>query len=334
MTKMKPLAFQAIEAAKEQFSNIVKNNHSGLDAEMELQYVQFIVESFGESIYEQMDANSVYWAILNQAEIGLSVEEGLRHATYVFRHDYESNYYVLEFMPTYHGLIHLAFESGEMLQVTADQVFAGDTFRYNGSRQIPEHHSNGNFADGDVLCSYAIAETKSGLVYCETLTKEELMEIEFNASIQFSSNTNVWNTAFVGQMRKKSAIRRLLRLLFNQLGFENPEYRQRLKTLMSVEDNMYANVKSSIGHEIERAKRDKALNGQSASEALPLAIKTQPAVNPEKTKKPYVVVATGKSAADLIGKSDDDKPELAFTPVNQSTDADLEVTSRGFMDGW
>ena len=85
-------------------------------------------------------------------------------------------------------------------------------------------------------------------------------------------------------MRKKSAIRRLLRLLFNQLGFDKPEYRQRLKTLMSVEDNMYTNVKSSIGHEIERAKREKALKGETVSESLPVAVKTQPAVNPEKTR--------------------------------------------------
>lgn len=334
MSNTKPLAFQAIDATKDNFLSIVEKNKCGLDVEMELQYIQFIIESFGESIYEQMDANSVYWAILNQAEIGLSVEEGLRHATYLFRHDYESNYYVLEFMPTYHGLIHLAFESGEMRQVTADQVFTGDSFRYNGSRQLPEHHSNGNFADGDVLCSYAIAETKSGLVYCEALTKEELIEIEFNASIQFSSNANVWNTAFVGQMRKKSAIRRLLRLLFNQLGFDKPEYRQRLKTLMSVEDNMYTNVKSSIGHEIERAKREKALKGETVSESLPVAVKTQPAVNPEKNQKPYVVVATGKSAAELIGGSDNDKEELAFQPVNQDKEENLQVTSCGFMDGW
>lgn len=334
MSIQKPLVFQAIDAAKDEFESVVSQNKSGLDCELELQYVQFIIESFGEAIYSQLDANSVYWAVLNQAQIGLSVEEGLRHATYLFRHDYTTNYYVLEFMPTYHGLIHLAFESGEMKQVSADQVFSGDTFRYNGSRQFPDHNSNGAFADGDVMCSYAIAETKDGLIYCEALTQEELLEIEFSAASQFGLNTNVWNTAFVGQMRKKSAIRRLLRLMFNQLGFDKPEYRQRLLTLMSVEDNMYANIKSSVGHEIERAKKEKALTGDKATQALPAIVKSQPAKNLHSQKQSHVVVSTGQSALELIGKKESAEQHLAFKPQNDASVEPLQVTVQGFMDGW
>ena len=248
----KPHVFQAIDAAKVEFEKIVQRNSSGLNTELELQYVTYTIESFGEAIYMNMDAHSVYWGLLNQATIGLSVEEGLNHATYLHRFDFSSNYFVLEFMPTYHGLIHLAFESNEMKQITADQVFDGDSFKYNGSRALPEHSSSGVTSNEELLCAYAVAETKSGNVYCEALSRSELDEIELAATLSFNNNDSVWNTAFVGQMRKKSAIRRMLRLLYNQLGFDKPCYRERLKTLMSVEDNirtyaLSASLKFDIG---------------------------------------------------------------------------------------
>lgn len=339
----KPLVFQAIDAARPEFEKIVAANQSGLDSDMEFQYINYIVETFGEAVYNNMDANSVFWGILNQATIGLSVEEGLSHATFLHRFDFTTNYFVLEYMPTYHGLIHLAFESGEMAQITADQVFNGDHFRYNGSRGFPEHHSNGNFASGDLLCAYAVGETKNGQIYCEALSKEELDEIEMMAAMNFGQNDSVWNSAFVGQMRKKSAIRRMMRLMFNQLGFDKPHYRTRIKAFMSVEDNMWQSIKSSMGNEIARAKREKELLN-SGKDAVPVNSFGQTVKNETKHYTPCVVTKTGVSASDLIasvstknevvtefkpnGAEQVEDNDTGYTPV------DAEVSTSGFLHGW
>ncbi len=336
------LVLQAVEAARPHFSTIVAENQSGLDTDLELEYVAYILESFGESITSNMDANSVYWSILNQATIGLSVEEGLNHGTFLYRHDYVSNFFVLEFMPTYHGLIHLAFESGEMAQVTADQVFSNDQFVYHGSRSLPEHSSQGAYASGDLLCAYAVGETLGGHVYCEALSREELDEIELMAAMSFSSNQSVWNTAFVGQMRKKSAIRRMMRLLFNQLGFDKPHYRSRIKTLMSVEDNMWTNMKSTMDHEIARGKKEKQLLSSNQNN-VPVNTFGQPIKNTNTVCTSKVVTHTGESAADLIKRAGStDGPKMEFIPPVQdateqpSTDNPSPTTlgSDGFMGGW
>ena len=336
------LVLQAVEAARPQFATIVAENQSGLDTDLELEYVAYILDSFGESITSNMDANSVYWSILNQATIGLSVEEGLNHGTFLYRHDYVSNFFVLEFMPTYHGLIHLAFESGEMAQVSADQVFSHDQFIYHGSRSLPEHTSQGAYASGDLLCAYAVGETLAGHVYCEALSREELDEIELMAAMSFSSNQSVWNTAFVGQMRKKSAIRRMMRLLFNQLGFDKPYYRSRIKTLMSVEDNMWTNMKSSMDHEIARAKKEKELLGTS-KDSVPVNTFGQPIKNTNTVCTSKVVSHTGMSAADLIKRAGStDGPTLDFVPTAQDETEQPQTEnpststlgSDGFMGGW
>lgn len=290
--------FEAIEHAREEFAKHVKANQSHLDVEAELNWAKITIYNFGEGIWLNMDPQSVYWGLINQAKIGLSIEPGLNHATFLQRFDFHINMYVLEFMPIYHGLIHLAFESGEMEFVSGDLILHGDHFKYNGSHMLPDHNDNG-LADFDreVLASYAIAKTRTGTIYCQAMSKKELEEIELNARIAFTMNnstqsSSVWDTAFKGQMYKKSVIRRMLRLLFNQLGFKQPQYRERVKLLMSVEDNMWQNIHSSLGTEMAQRQKEKQLLGQDGHDSVP----TLPNVKPVLKTVPKCVSKTGVSA--------------------------------------
>ncbi|WP_435000107.1 recombinase RecT (plasmid) [Vibrio scophthalmi] len=290
--------FAAIEYVREEFNNIVQANHSHLDVEAELDWAKVIIFNFGEGVWLNMDPQSVYWGLINQAKIGLSIEPGLNHATFLQRFDFHTNFFVLEFMPIYHGLIHLAFESGEMEQVSGDVILEGDHFKYNGSTELPEHSDNGiTDFDRQVIASYAIAKTRGGSVYCQAMSRQELEEIELNARMAFTmNNTNqsssVWDSAFKGQMYKKSAIRRMLRLLFNQLGFNQPHYRERLKLLMSVEDNMWNNIHSSLGTEMAKRQKEKQILGEDNSAAVPNLPKVKPVLN----AVPKCVSRTGVSA--------------------------------------
>lgn len=329
------VAYQAIQAAKDLFNETIEKNHCGLVSENEFVAIEQIVDGMGMNVWMNLNPDSLYWAIINQAVIGLSVEQGIGHATYVYRFDYVANDYVIEFMPIYHGLIHLAFESGEMLQVSGDVVRNGEYFRYNGPQAKPEHHYEGSdYGTADVISAYATASLKNGVIYTATVTYDELLEAEQLAQFNFSGTDNVWNTGFKCEMQKKTALRRVLRTIFNQLGFHNPIYRERVRMLMSVEDNLWSNLKSSYQMEVERAKRDRKLNGHEEAKG--------PAIPQQKTTghrpaqpQSRCIVSTGLRASDVIAQAKEqavsNPTRQAFKPAQKTIDNE-NVSTHGFMN--
>lgn len=333
LTFTNTVAYEAIQAAKELFNETIANNHCGLVSENEFAAIEQIIDGMGMNVWTNINPDSLYWAIVNQAVIGLSVEQGIGHATYVYRFDYVANNYVVEFMPIYHGLIHLAFESGEMQQVSGDVVRNGEYFRYNGPQAKPDHHYEGSdYGTAEVISAYAVASLKNGVVYTATVTYDELLEAEQMAQLNFSGTDNVWNTGYKCEMQKKTALRRVLRTIFNQLGFHNPIYRERVRMLMSVEDNLWHNLKSSYQMEVERSKRDRKLNGQDAK--APVLSQT-PATQPRPVQS-RSIVSTGLRASDVIAQAKEqavaNPNRRVFQPTTKPTDTMENVSTHGFMN--
>jgi phage RecT family recombinase len=324
------LAFSAITAAKELFTQTVSRNQSGLVVDNEFVAIESLIEGMGMNVWMNINPDSLYWAIINQATIGLSVEAGIGHATFINRFDFATNLYVIEFMPIYHGLIHLAFESGLMSQVSGDVVRQGEEFRYNGPEAKPDHHYTGsNYGTSDVISAYACATLKSGQVYTSTVTLDELIEAEQIASFNVSGNDNVWNTGFKCEMQKKTAIRRLMRTVFNQLGFHDPIYRERIRMLMSVEDNLWNNLKSGYQAELERVQRERKLTGKAESNpsnGRPL---------PLKRTQSRSLVSSGLRAVDVINKAKESDQHPQASVYQQSAphhkQHELVISTSGFM---
>lgn len=251
MNYTQSLAYQAIMATKVEFQKIVDTNGAKLNVDNELTYMSQWLENTGPNVWANIDANSVYYAALQAARVGLTLCPFNKLALFVVRNDGMNAY--AEYMPTYHGYIKLACDSGLVQQITSSCVFRDDNFTYHGAFKLPDH-STKTLSDriedrGELDGSFAIAILNSGVVFCEKLSADELNEIQ--EKMRMSLNFTVWDSVFVHQMYRKSAIRRLMRLLLPQLAeqSESESYIQRLNGAMAGEDSMWDKIQGSVGRQ-------------------------------------------------------------------------------------
>lgn len=107
----------------------------------------------------------------------------------------------------YKGLLELVRNSGDVTSIRAENVCANDKFSWvNG---VIDHEVDWLKPRGEMLAVYAIATLKSGEMQTAVLTNEEVESIRKRSR---SGNSGPWSTD-TGEMRKKSALRRLCKLL-------------------------------------------------------------------------------------------------------------------------
>ena len=107
----------------------------------------------------------------------------------------------------YKGLLELVRNSGDVTSIRAENVCANDQFSWaNG---VVDHAVDWLKPRGEMLAVYAVATLKSGEVQTAVLTNEEIESIRKRSR---SGNSGPWATD-TGEMRKKSALRRLCKLL-------------------------------------------------------------------------------------------------------------------------
>lgn len=115
-------------------------------------------------------------------------------------------------IPMVMGLLKQVRNSGELSSITAQLIYANDKFSYKIDSD-GEHleHEPLLFGDrGELLGVYALAKLKDGAVYVEVLTAKQVGDIR---NISKAKNGPAWSGAFVSEMWKKSAIRRLCKRL-------------------------------------------------------------------------------------------------------------------------
>lgn len=116
-----------------------------------------------------------------------------------------------KYMPMVKGILKKVRNSGELASITAQVVHENDKFKFwvdgDGEHLM---HEPVMFGDrGKEIGVYALAKCKDGAVYIEVLTNEDLEKIK---NVSRGKNTP-WNGPFAGEMKKKSAIRRLSKRL-------------------------------------------------------------------------------------------------------------------------
>lgn len=107
----------------------------------------------------------------------------------------------------YKGLIKLVRNSGDVVSIRAENVCENDEFSWENG--IITHRVDWLKPRGAFLAVYAEAKLKSGEVQTAVLTNEEVESIRKRSR---SGNSGPWATD-TGEMRKKSALRRLCKLL-------------------------------------------------------------------------------------------------------------------------
>lgn len=152
------------------------------------------------------NSESLRFAILNTATIGVSLNPALKHAYLVPR----GGQIVLDI--SYMGLIHLAYESGGVKFVQAAIVREKDEYQSNGMGEKPTHRFD-SFGDrGEIRGAYVVAKTKDGDFIVDEMSIKEIYSIRdrteaWKAYKSGKSKSCPWLTD-EGEMIKKTVIKR------------------------------------------------------------------------------------------------------------------------------
>lgn len=149
------------------------------------------------------DRSTLFSASMKAATDGL-IPDGKEAALVTFGNK-------VQYMPMVAGILKKVRNSGELSSITALDIYEKDDFKY-WIDSDGEHltHKPLMFGDkGKLLGTYALAKTKDGAVYIEVMDMSQLDAVKKVSR----GKTGPWSGDFAGEMRKKSAIRRLSKRL-------------------------------------------------------------------------------------------------------------------------
>jgi recombination protein RecT len=113
-----------------------------------------------------------------------------------------------KYNPMVSGLCKRARNSGEISTIDAIEVHQNDTYEaWVDEKGQHFKHVRAHLNRGDVILTYAYAITKDGGFYFEEISEEQMKHIEEASRAKFGP----WKGPFKGEMRRKSALRRLMK---------------------------------------------------------------------------------------------------------------------------
>lgn len=128
--------------------------------------------------------------------------------------------YEAVFIPGYQGLVDLCYRSGEIEYVAPNVVCENDEFEFElGSKPYIKHRPSLKGDRGAMYAVYATAMIKGATnpLILSPLTKDDIQKVKnssaaYRAAKQYNNDT-VWEGDFEGEMWKKTAIKRIAKLL-------------------------------------------------------------------------------------------------------------------------
>lgn len=148
----------------------------------------------------QCDRSSLFSAIASAAQQGLLVD-GRESAIIPYGT-------IAKFMPMVAGICKKSRNSGEIKSLGAQIVYKKDTFEHWIDEAGEHFKHTPSYGDrGEILLTYAVAMTKDEGVYLEVIDEKDMLAIK-NMS---KAGDSPWKGPFENEMRKKSALRRLLK---------------------------------------------------------------------------------------------------------------------------
>ncbi len=157
---------------------------------------------------QKCSSGSLMKAVYNVALTGLSLNPKLAHCYLVPR----GGKAVLDI--SYQGLIYLMTNQLNVNRIHSDVVYKNDEFDYYTDQQGTKlHHRPNVFGDrGELLGAYAIAYLNGGNECIAVVLSESEINAIKNTSQAAGSKFSPWST-FPNEMRKKTAVRRLWKLV-------------------------------------------------------------------------------------------------------------------------
>ncbi len=159
--------------------------------------------------------NSIFNAISQVAEIGLTLNPKVGHAYLLPRFNFQTGSLECTLEPSFKGLIHLAIEGGSITHCTADVVYKDDfenkRLIFKGANKEIEISDDldpfKTQKDSDIYGAYCTAFLKEGGVITTVMRRSEIDLARSKAG----PNSPAWRLWFP-EMAKKSVIRRASKL--------------------------------------------------------------------------------------------------------------------------
>ena len=152
-----------------------------------------------------VNRQSLVNAVVNIASTGLSLNPALNHAYLIPR----GEKIILDI--SYQGLIKVLTDAGSVRNIDCEHVYSNDEFVYQKGSDPKIHHIPNVRDRGEYLGTYAVAFFIKGGSQFLYMSDEEIKEVE-KISEAKDSEFSPWKT-FRGEMRKKTVIRRLYKIL-------------------------------------------------------------------------------------------------------------------------
>lgn len=157
-------------------------------------------------------------AVLNIAQCGLTLNPVMKLAYLVPRWSPQGTQCCLE--PSYQGLVKLLTDTGSVVAINAQLVYADDEFEVNAADfNNPITHKPKPFSKdrGDIVGVYAIAQLPNGTFQAETMSIDDVYEIRersesYKAFKAGKIKSCVWTTD-EGEMTRKTICRRIVKYL-------------------------------------------------------------------------------------------------------------------------
>lgn len=197
---------QIVVQSQVDFEKLAKTNGVALDYKKE---ASFAIQVLSDNAYLQgialKNKDSLKWAVLNVASIGLSLNPVQRLAYLVPRKDKVC----LDI--SYLGLVKLATDSGAVKLVQVGLVYAKDKFKIRGLGKEPMHEFDPFMKDrGEFKGAYCVAKTHDGEFLVDFMTADEIHSIRARSE-SFKKNSGPWVTDYT-EMVKKTVIKRAYKL--------------------------------------------------------------------------------------------------------------------------
>lgn len=146
-------------------------------------------------------------ALMTAAQLGLEVNTPLGQAYLIPYNNYKTGQKEAQFQIGYKGLIELAYRSGDIEQISAEEVYENDEFEFELGFDTSIKHKPALKGRGELIGVYALYKLKSGGKGVCYMSVEDINNFRKKYS---KAKSSPWDTSFEA-MAKKTCLKQVLK---------------------------------------------------------------------------------------------------------------------------
>lgn len=187
---------------------------------------------------------SLMKAVINIAQVGLTLNPVSKYAYLVPRWNSKDNGYEACLEPSYQGLAKLLTDSGTISSIECQVIWEGDTIEADMSsdRKIIKHvpYFLSNKDKGKIRGVYSNARLKDGSFHCETMSYQDILDIRersesYKSYVAGKAKSCIW-ISDEAEMCRKTIIKRHFKYLPKSSGDESKI--QKLQTAIDLDNQL------------------------------------------------------------------------------------------------